>query len=89
MDSETPFTSLAPPVFHGENYQLWPAGLEAHLEANDLWEAVEEDAIPPQTNNPNMAQIKNHMEKKTRKSKAKATLFVVVSQNIFTRVITK
>ena len=44
MDSqEIPFTALAPPVFKGEGYQVWAARMEAHLEANDLWEAVEED----------------------------------------------
>ena len=35
-----------------------------------------------------MAQIKNQKERKARKSKAKATLFVAVSQDIFTRIMT-
>ncbi|XP_060200506.1 uncharacterized protein LOC132628757 [Lycium barbarum] len=34
-----------------------------------------------------MAQIKSHKEKKTRKSKVKATLFVAVSTTIFTRIM--
>ena len=34
-----------------------------------------------------MAQIKNHKEKKTRKSKAKACLFSAVSATIFTRIM--
>ena len=90
MDSsETPFTALAPPVFTGEGYHIWAARMEAHLEANDLWEAVEEDyEVPPLPTNPTMAQIKNHKEKKSRKSKARATLFAAVSPEIFVRIMT-
>ncbi|XP_037491706.1 uncharacterized protein LOC105635639 [Jatropha curcas] len=44
--------------------------MEAHLDALDLWEAVEEDyEVVPLPTNPTMAQIKNHKERKTRKSK--------------------
>ncbi|XP_060211697.1 uncharacterized protein LOC132639253 [Lycium barbarum] len=89
MDSETPFTALAPPVFKNEGYQIWAARIEAHMEANDLWEVVEEDyEVPPLPANPSMAQIKNQKEKKTRKSKARATLFAVVSFEIFVRIMT-
>jgi len=35
-----------------------------------------------------MAQIKNQKERKARNSKAKATLFAAVSQDIFTRIMT-
>jgi len=35
-----------------------------------------------------MAQIKNQKERKARKSKARATLFVAVLKEIFTRIIT-
>jgi len=62
--------------------------MEAHLEANDLWEAIEEDyEVLSLPTNPTMAQIKNKKEIKARKSKAKATLFVVVSKEIFTRIM--
>ena len=89
MDSETPFTALAPPVFNGEGYHVWAARMEAHMEANDLWEAVEEDyEVAPLPANPTMAQIKNHKEKKSRKSKARATLFAAVSPEIFVRIMT-
>lgn len=89
MDSETPFTALAPPVFNGEGYYVWAARMEAHLKANDLWEAVEEDFdIPSLPSNPTMAQMKNHKEKKTRKSKARATLFAALSSEIFVRIMT-
>lgn len=61
---------------------------ETYFEDLDLWEAVEEDnEIPLLPNNPTMAQIKNQKGRKTRKSKAKACLFVVVSTTIFTRVM--
>jgi len=58
------------------------------LEALDLWEAVEEDyEVHPLPNNPTVAQIKNHKERKIRKSKAKACLFTAVSITIFTRIM--
>ncbi|XP_019257121.1 PREDICTED: uncharacterized protein LOC109235461 [Nicotiana attenuata] len=88
METEMSFSQLAPPVFDGENYQLWAVRMETYLEALDLWEAVEEDYdVLPLPNNPTVAQIKSHKEKKTRKSKAKATLFAGVSATIFTRVM--
>ncbi|PNX87227.1 resistance protein, partial [Trifolium pratense] len=31
------------PVFEGENYHLWAIRMKAYLEANDLWEAVEDE----------------------------------------------
>ena len=63
MDSKTPYTALAPPMFDGDNHEIWAAKMEAHLEANDLWEAVEEDyEVLPLPTNPTMAQIKNKRE---------------------------
>ena len=62
--------------------------MEAHLEANDPWEAVEEDyEVPPLLVNPTMTQIKNHKEKKSRKLKVRATLFAAVSPEIFVRTM--
>ncbi|GAA0144244.1 hypothetical protein LIER_04741 [Lithospermum erythrorhizon] len=89
MNSETPYTSLAPPVFNGVNYQLWATRMEAHLKANDLWEVAEEDyKVPPLRDNCTMAQVRNYKEWKTKKSKAKETLFTAVSEEIFTRIMT-
>ncbi|XP_049362599.1 uncharacterized protein LOC125827335 [Solanum verrucosum] len=54
--------------------------METYLKSLDLWEAVEEDyEINPLPNNPTVAQIKSHKEKKIIKSKAKATLFAAIS----------
>ncbi|KAL2589446.1 hypothetical protein AAZV13_13G229500 [Glycine max] len=62
--------------------------MKAHLEANDLWEAVEEDyEVLPLIDNPTMTQLKSHTLKKSRKLKAKATLFAAVSEEIFTRIM--
>ena len=50
---------------------------------------MEEDyEVPPLPDNPTMAQLKYHKEKKTRKAKAKSVLFSGVSQTIFTRIMT-
>ncbi|KAK7308539.1 hypothetical protein VNO77_42152 [Canavalia gladiata] len=68
--------------------QIWAVWMETYLDALDLWEAIEKDykvlALPE---NPMMAQIKNHKDKKTRKSKAKACLFVTVSSTVFPRIM--
>eukprot|EP00256_Glycine_max_P069173 XP_025983768.1 uncharacterized protein LOC106798144 [Glycine max] len=59
------------------------------MESLDLWDAVEEDyEIYPLPENPTMAQIKNHKERKMKKAKARSCLFTGVSQMIFTRIMT-
>ncbi|XP_061374517.1 uncharacterized protein LOC133316757 [Gastrolobium bilobum] len=76
MNLEGSSISIALPVFDGQNYHLWAVRMEAYFDASDLWEAVEQEyEIPTLPNNPTMAQIRNHKEKKQRKSKARATLF--------------
>ena len=56
MDSEPSFTILAPPVFDGINYQSWILHMEAYLEANNIWEAIENEyEVPPLSGNPTMA----------------------------------
>ena len=62
--------------------------MTVHLEALDLWEAVEEDyEVPPLGDNPSINQMKIHRERKTRKAKAKACLFYAVSPSILTRIM--
>ena len=52
-------------------------------------EAVENTyEVPLLLDNPTIAQMKNHKESKQKKSKAKASLFAVVSSSIFTRIMT-
>ncbi|KAM3361580.1 hypothetical protein P3S68_016434 [Capsicum galapagoense] len=86
MNSETSF--LIPPIFNGENYQGWAIRMTVHLEALDLWEAVEEDnEVTPLGDNPTVNQIRHHKERKTRKAKAKACLFSAVSPSFLTRIM--
>ena len=88
METETQLSQGAPPIFDGDNYQVWAVRMKAHLDAMDVWEAVEEDyEVPPLRTNPTMAQMKMHKERKNRKSKAKACLFAAVSNIIFTRIM--
>ena len=75
MGGESNFSAGAPPVFDGDNYQMWAVRMETYLEAFNLWEVIEEYyKVPPLPANPTVAQIKVQKEKKTRKSKAKACL---------------
>nr|KYP60076.1 hypothetical protein KK1_015524 [Cajanus cajan] len=79
---------IPPPVFDGEEYDLWAARMTTHLEALDLWESIEEDyVVHPLPENPIMAQLKNHKERKIRKVKVKACLFSSISKFIFMRIM--
>ena len=70
MEGETSYTAGSPPIFDGEEYELWAARMTAHLEALDLWEAVEENYdVPELPLDPTVAQMKNHRERKTKKDK--------------------
>ncbi|KAL4348545.1 hypothetical protein GQ457_17G004780 [Hibiscus cannabinus] len=90
MNAEASFTALAPPIFDGTNYQGWVVRMEAYLDAIDVWEAVDQEyEIPPLPNNPTVAQIKNQKDRKQQKSKAKASLFAVISNSTFNRIMTK
>jgi len=42
MEGGSNFSTMAAPVFDGDNYQMWVVRMETYLEALDLWEAVEE-----------------------------------------------
>ena len=62
--------------------------MTVHLEALDLWGSVEEDyEVPSLGDNPSINQMNIHRERKTRKAKAKACLFSVVSPSILTRIM--
>jgi len=80
MEGGSNFSAMAPPVFDGDNYQMWVVRMETYLEA------VEEE-IHSLLENPIVAQIKSQKEKKMKRSKAKACLFVVVSPMVFTRIM--
>ncbi|KAF2302477.1 hypothetical protein GH714_036499 [Hevea brasiliensis] len=90
MDAEIGFSQISPPAFDGENYQMWAVRMEAYLQALDVWEPVEEADfhIPALPENPTLAQLRHHKERKTKKTKAKAILFAAVSSSIFTRIMT-
>ena len=83
MNGEAIFSLMAPPTFDGESYQIWAVRMRIYLQALDLWEAIEDEyEIAPLPDNPTVAQIKTHKERKTRKSKAMACLFTAVSSNL-------
>ena len=63
--------------------------MEAYLYANDQWESIKNEyEVLSLLDNPTMAQRKIHKEMRQWKSKAKATLFALVSSTIFTRIMT-
>jgi len=63
--------------------------MEAYLNACDLWEAINEDLykVPTLLDNATVAQIKNHKERKQRKSKAKIVLFEAVSSTMLIKIM--
>jgi len=69
---------------------MWVVRMKTYLEALDLWEVVEEDyEIKYLPENPTLAQIRSLKEKKMKRSKAKACLFVTISYLLwyFTRIM--
>ena len=55
MEGKANFSALAITAFDGTNYQMWEVRMETHLEALDLWEAVEKDyEVPALPTNPTM-----------------------------------
>ena len=66
---------LAPQIFVGENYQIQSVKMQTYLEAFDLWQVVAEyKPIAPLPANPTLAQIKAHIDEKTKKFKAKTLI---------------
>ena len=89
MNPEGSSIPLTLPLFDGKSYHLWAFRMEAYLEAGDLWEAVEDVyEVDPLPDNPTIAQIKNHKERKQRKSKAKATLLAAGASTTLARIMT-
>ena len=64
MSLEASSNVVASPIlFDGMNYQVWIVRMEAYLDANDQWEAIENEyEVLPLPDNQTMAQIKNHKE---------------------------
>ncbi|XP_045830967.1 uncharacterized protein LOC123922279 [Trifolium pratense] len=83
------FSKVAPPIFDGEDYDLWAVRMEAFLDALDLSETVEDDydvsSLPKDST---AEQMKTHKERKTKRAKAKTCLFASVSQTVFIKIMT-
>ena len=69
---------FAPPVFTGENYQIWAMKMEWYLQACDLWDLLETNP-----EGPTMAQIRNNREERKRSYKAKTCIRSAVSETVF------
>lgn len=69
------FTLPPPPVFAGENYNIWAVKMKTYLQAHDLWNVVLNDTEPPPLRaNPTIAQIRQHNEDCAKKYKAMSCL---------------
>ncbi|XP_052178656.1 uncharacterized protein LOC127792249 [Diospyros lotus] len=82
------FSAPNPPIFTGENYQVWAIKMRAYLRALSLWEVVENDDDPaPLRQNPTLAQIKKYEDDLAKKPKALAIIHSAISDVIFTRIM--
>ncbi|KAL6317815.1 hypothetical protein AAG906_030569 [Vitis piasezkii] len=66
--------TIASSILDGDNYETWAVRMTVHLQALDVWEAMEEN-------------YELHKERKTRKAKAKACLFATISPSIFIKIM--
>jgi hypothetical protein len=82
------FSKVAPPIFYGEDYDLWAVRMETFLDALDLLETVEDDYdISSLPEDPTVAQMKIHKERKIKREKAKTCWFASVSQTVFVKIM--
>lgn len=78
-----------PPVFTGDNYEMWAAKMKAYFTAYGLWEIVELGVEPaPLPNNPTVAQIRNYNEEVAKQGKALIVIHSAVNDEVFTRIMT-
>jgi len=76
----------APLVFSGENYQIWHVKMKSYLEASGLGDVVMFE-IQPLQEDPTVAQIRNYNDEVIRRAKAKTCIHSVVSDVVFTRIM--
>ncbi|XP_017628753.1 uncharacterized protein LOC108471684 [Gossypium arboreum] len=82
------FSPPPPPIFAGENYNIWAVKMRTYLQAHDLWNVVQNDIEPPPLRaNPTIAQIRQYNEDCAKKYKAMSCLQSGVSDVIFTRIM--
>lgn len=63
MNSKISFTTTSSPVFDGINYQAWDVRMKAYLDANNIWNAVEQEyETQPLLDDPIISQIKNQRQ---------------------------
>lgn len=63
MNSKISFTTTSSPVFDGINYQVWDVRMKAYLDANNIWNAVEQEyETQPLLDDPIISQIKNQRQ---------------------------
>ena len=77
----------APPIFTGENYNVWCVKIQAYLKGSLLWEAVEKEMETDLPLNLTLNQIKTYEERVFRKFRALSTLHAAVDETIFTRIM--
>ena len=85
MDVEASFSPIAPPVFDGDNHQIWAVRMETYLDVLDLWEAVKEDYdIPALPNNPTIAKLK-HTRKRRQRNRRPRHVYLLLYRQQFSR----
>ncbi|KAF2291395.1 hypothetical protein GH714_023618 [Hevea brasiliensis] len=82
------YSAPPPLVFSGENYPNLSVKMQAYLKVYDLWDVVEIGKDPaPLSDNPTLAQIKQHSEERAKKFKAPFCIHFAVSDVIFTKIL--
>ena len=77
-----------PPVFSGENSDLWAVKMKTYFRAQSLWDVVEKGSNPPPLpNNPTLAQIRNHSDEVTKEGRALAIIHAALHDDIFIKIL--
>ena len=81
-------SSLSPPLFNGENYQVWAVKMKAYLRVLGLWQWIEaEKQVLPLGDNPTLDQIKAHEEEKAKAPRTLSYIHAAIADSIFTRIM--
>ncbi|CAL1401124.1 unnamed protein product [Linum trigynum] len=81
-------TLTTPPVFNGNNYQMWVVKMKTFMMGCDIWEPVTGRIVNPLPRYASLNQQARHAEEVAKTHRALACIFVAVTEEVFSRIMT-
>lgn len=81
--------TFSPLVFNGENYQVLAVKMKVYLKSLGLWQSVKDERnMQCLGDNLTLNQISAHVEKEAKAPRVLSFIHAIVSESIFTRIMT-